>query len=686
MKFYWPRSHPFAMTDDSPTTDGEAVSSEGPSSELTRRSAMAALGLLGGAGALVGGASASSGGGDRPWRQDVDANGHTLSDLGALSTSASGTSIRDFAGQHLSVDDDGVLNANELPDSVHVVNNYPGETLDQKLTAAIEEAVETGGTQPGHRILVPPPAPDDPASIDGGSIWRFESPVVIDEDVGKLTIEMGWTLAFATAPIESFFVVGPDEKTENVTLDGGFLYARGNVETAFLDVQGIGHMDIENLYCQSLEGRNTVPAGIRITTEGGGTSGVEIEGCEVTGCTRALHARGVFDLDVSNWRGGGGEHSIVLDGCEGVGLRGIQTGGAPIQSVTGDVVRLENGAAPNDNVTVIDVREENNRYGYATGVNAADVTGGEGGKHRGVDVYGVNLEAAEHSTDLGWAVNFDQQALTPAPADASGDGTTRFYHGGTQTFASSRHEFRAGGDPSLVVGEDDVEVAGAGNGAVLTTPDGQNRYRLRVDNDGTVVTEEVEEQADRSGVVDSFEDGDLSEYAGATDAYEVTTGGLVADGDYSLKKTASGTAIFGSVAGLSRYPQAGDTFSADAAWTDVEPNLGVAFGMQDLQNFYFARIYPGGDPTNDDPDDDHRLQLYKRVDGDYTQLDEAVLTAEKDTLYEFVVDWGTNGEITVDVNAPDGSLVGSMSAIDTTFTEGGVGARRTGVLDDIRIL
>ncbi|MFB6119904.1 MAG: hypothetical protein ABEJ68_02170 [Halobacteriaceae archaeon] len=181
--------------------------------------------------------------------------------------------------------------------------------------------------------------------------------------------------------------------------------------------------------------------------------------------------------------------------------------------------------------------------------------------------------------------------------------------------------------------------------------------------------------ADLTGdLVDSFEDGDLSEYEGATDAYTVNTDDPVADGDYSLKKTAEGTAIFYSTSGLPRYPSAGDEFFARVARTETEVNAGIAFGVQDADNFYFARIY-----------DTNRLQLYKREGGSYSQLAESVISTSANTLYSIVVDWGTDGTIDVEVLGPEGDSLATVNTTDTAFSEGGIGARKTGVLDDVRI-
>ncbi|SEW31611.1 hypothetical protein [Natrinema salifodinae] len=468
------------------------------------------LGLLGtaGLGTLLAGTAAGDRNGEQPWHEwdaDVDAGGHSLAELGALATVATDAPIADFAGENLRVDDDGVLNAEGSPDSIHVVTDYPGDTLDQKLENvldALPEGDDLSHRQPGHRIVIPAPDPDDPAAADGLPAWRFESPVEIADNTGKLVFEMGWTLIYATASIESFFVIGPDEKTENINLYGGMFYARGNLERSFVDIRGVGHMHVSRMYLQSLTGRNAVPAGIRLA-DSHGSSELTITDTEVTGCRDGFRAEygnddvpygPSFDLDIRNWRGGGGEHSIRIDGGASITLDSIQVGGHPLQSVSEDIVRLENSVNETRSVSISNVHERHNAMDYHSGVRAVDVTDGEGPRHNGIFVENVDLFHAEYSTDIEYTSYFDQQNLRPAPrVSDDATGSTRWFDAGVQKHRTDRsHEFHAGGSPSFAVEEDDVRIAGAGNGAVLTTPDGEDRYRVRLDNDGNLITEAVE--------------------------------------------------------------------------------------------------------------------------------------------------------------------------------------------------
>lgn len=490
------------MSPDDSSTDSTA-STPTTSTTLRRRGLLALLGA--GLGTVATGAASAQdgggggGGGNQPWydwEADVNANENALENLGTLSMASGSAGISSFTGDNLAVSDDGTLNAEALPESIHIANNYPGDTLDEKIRNIIEEVPSADPVlppnQPGHRIIVSGPDPDDPAALDVEEsevpIWRWEEPVVFDENRGKIVLDMGWTLIFATQELESFFIVGPDQKTENITFNGGFLYSRGNIQDSFIQFGDAGHCHMEELYLQSLE--DTTPRGIHIR---GGTE-LNVVGVEVTGCTDTLVAKNVVDLDVFNHRGGGGENSIVLDGCRGAAIHSVHTGSTEPQSVRNDVVRLRNEVGPNVNVTITGVRSILQAFDHHAGVSAVDVTDGEGERHRNINIFGVDATGAEYGTDLQWAEDYNQQAISPAPADPDPGGVTEHYEEGTNVVATrDAHQFDTESGPALVVGDDDVEVAGDGSGIVLTSPDGSTRRRIRLNNDGELVAESVDD-------------------------------------------------------------------------------------------------------------------------------------------------------------------------------------------------
>ncbi|MEF8814783.1 MAG: hypothetical protein V5A55_13335 [Halovenus sp.] len=92
------------MSDDAPTDDHEEHSDSTPASGFSRRSLLA-LGALGFGGLTAGsGVVAGDSSEPRPWKQDVDAQGYDLMDLGSVSMSANSTAITDFEGNNLEID------------------------------------------------------------------------------------------------------------------------------------------------------------------------------------------------------------------------------------------------------------------------------------------------------------------------------------------------------------------------------------------------------------------------------------------------------------------------------------------------------------------------------------------------------------------------------------------------------
>lgn len=98
-------------SEDSATSDESASETTTPSSSVSRRATLGLLGL-GGLG-LLGTQSAAAQQVQRPWRNDVDAQGNSLFDLGSLTMADNPTAITDFAGTNLTLDGSGVLNATD---------------------------------------------------------------------------------------------------------------------------------------------------------------------------------------------------------------------------------------------------------------------------------------------------------------------------------------------------------------------------------------------------------------------------------------------------------------------------------------------------------------------------------------------------------------------------------------------
>lgn len=128
------------MSDSHPPADpDEHGTSTNRRTTLTRR---AALGLAGVSSlSLLSGQAAAQ---NRPWNRDVDAQGHMLCNLGELTMADNLTGIRDFEGENLRVNEEGILDAGSTL-TVHHIDEYGAdpsgkEPSDEAFDAAVEAA------------------------------------------------------------------------------------------------------------------------------------------------------------------------------------------------------------------------------------------------------------------------------------------------------------------------------------------------------------------------------------------------------------------------------------------------------------------------------------------------------------------------------------------------------------------
>lgn len=139
----------------------------GSQSGLSRRATLGLLGV-GGLAALTGPAAADHGG--PHWRRDVDAGGNALTDLGALATTSNQTKITDFAGENLSIDAAGVLNATVTDTRTDVTDNgesvvTSAETIDAG--AGLSATADASGTSATLAVEQGPGSGLDADTVDG---------------------------------------------------------------------------------------------------------------------------------------------------------------------------------------------------------------------------------------------------------------------------------------------------------------------------------------------------------------------------------------------------------------------------------------------------------------------------------------------------------------------------------------
>jgi hypothetical protein len=170
-----------------------------------------------------------------------------------------------------------------------------------------------------------------------------------------------------------------------------------------------------------------------------------------------------------------------------------------------------------------------------------------------------------------------------------------------------------------------------------------------------------------SNVIDDFEDGNLDEYQ----LFRETEGAVVVSnptysGSKALSVENKSTEMV-STTGLDYYPSAGDTFSTNIRWEGTANALALCYGVQDYDNRYYAQVSP----------DAQNIRLYREENGSKYQLAKQLsgVNLSEDTWYELRVEWQSDGTHTFSVYEDDGTRVAQVSAVDTTWSDGGIGYR-----------
>lgn len=177
-----------------------------------------------------------------------------------------------------------------------------------------------------------------------------------------------------------------------------------------------------------------------------------------------------------------------------------------------------------------------------------------------------------------------------------------------------------------------------------------------------------------TGIVDDFEDNDLAEYAthNGDSADSTTQGTTVHDGSYALEINTNGSAsahAIESTSGLARYPDPGQTFQV---WLRGSPNaqnrdIEFCFATQGAGSAYF----PDGYRVTVEPSND-RMRLHVVDGGNPSSIASANATLSYDTWYRLEIVWGTGGSIDVTLYDDAGNQLATMSANDSTFSDGGI--------------
>lgn len=170
-------------------------------------------------------------------------------------------------------------------------------------------------------------------------------------------------------------------------------------------------------------------------------------------------------------------------------------------------------------------------------------------------------------------------------------------------------------------------------------------------------------------VIDDFESGSLDAYTGDKTAFSADSTTPVFNGSFSLKCATAESELI-STSGLNAYLDGGQTMAVQAygeltSRPVVAPQ--VAYFVQDINNFYLAEFVVGNDI----------LRLYRKQGGGFTALASASVVVGDQTEYQLRVTPATDGTHTIRLMDAGGDTeLKSISTIDTTYTDGGIGFRQ----------
>jgi hypothetical protein len=175
---------------------------------------------------------------------------------------------------------------------------------------------------------------------------------------------------------------------------------------------------------------------------------------------------------------------------------------------------------------------------------------------------------------------------------------------------------------------------------------------------------------DAGKTLSDFYSGDLSNFERQT-----TT---VFNGTYALRCIANGGFYeIDSFSGLQNYPSPGDSFELRMLLDGIDDeDFRFDFGFQDKDNYYSINISPNTGS----------YRLEKREGGSEGALDSKSMSFNANVWYKVTTSWGTSGSLSTTLEDESGNQLASLSANDSTFTNGGIQFKATaagGITNDV---
>lgn len=169
--------------------------------------------------------------------------------------------------------------------------------------------------------------------------------------------------------------------------------------------------------------------------------------------------------------------------------------------------------------------------------------------------------------------------------------------------------------------------------------------------------------------VDTFDDGDISEYTYQTSHFTVQNGVAVSGEALASDTTSGGLRIYNDTA-LPNAVSQGDSFSLYLRSNSTDPGDNLKqrpmFGFQDIDNYYYVQIEWDADPI--------QWAISVRESGTRYPLAQNTASLSADTWYRVEVDWETDGTITARLyDASTGNQIDTLSGVDNNYTSGSTG-------------
>lgn len=174
-------------------------------------------------------------------------------------------------------------------------------------------------------------------------------------------------------------------------------------------------------------------------------------------------------------------------------------------------------------------------------------------------------------------------------------------------------------------------------------------------------------EINQSNIIDDFEDGDISEYSGDTSVFSVSSSDPY-EGTYHSVADSSSNNTHEMVNRTDLTIQQGDTIELYGRTGGGNDRWGFCFGAQSASG---AGNYSGYNVSMANGGEQARINRWDN--GSENLLAENIYSNTIGSWHKWKVNWATDGKITFVQFDGSGNTNGSISAIDTTYSSGGIG-------------